>query len=93
MKSDDDTPRRPYRSERRREQARETRRRMLEAAGTLLAARGYAGTTIAAVAAEAGVAPETVYAAFRNKRTLVGELVRTAVRGDGSAPPAAAQAG
>ena len=66
---------------------------MLEAAGKLLAERGYAGTTIAAVAAEAGVAPETVYAAFRNKRTLVGELVRTAVRGDGSAPPAAAQAG
>ena len=65
---------------------------MLEAAGKLLAERGYAGTTIAAVAAEAGVAPETVYAAFRNKRTLVGELVRTAVRGDGSAPPTAAQA-
>jgi len=42
---------------------------MLEAAGKLLAERGYAGTTIAAVAAEAGVAPETVYAAFRNKPT------------------------
>jgi AcrR family transcriptional regulator len=93
MKSDDDTRRRAYRSDRRREQAQETRRRMLEAAGKLLAERGYAGTTIAAVAAEAGVAAETVYAAFRNKRTLVGELVRASVRGDGSAPPAAAQAG
>jgi AcrR family transcriptional regulator len=66
---------------------------MLEAAGRLLAERGYAGMTIAAVAREAGVAPETVYAAFRNKRTLVGELVRTSVRGDGSAPPASRQAG
>jgi len=92
MKSEDDTPRRAYRSHRRREQAQETRRRMLEAAGKLLAERGYAGTTIAAVAAEAGVAVETVYAAFRNKRTLVGELVRVSVRGDGDAP-AAEQAG
>jgi AcrR family transcriptional regulator len=66
---------------------------MLDAAGRLLAERGYAGTTIAAVAGEAGVAAETVYAAFRNKRTLVGELVRTSVRGDRSAPPAAQQAG
>jgi AcrR family transcriptional regulator len=91
--SEDGTPKRAYRSDRRREQAQETRRRMLEAAGRLLAKRGYAGTTIAAVAREAGVAPETVYAAFRNKRTLVGELVRTSVRGGASAPPAAQQAG
>jgi AcrR family transcriptional regulator len=93
MTSDEDTPRRTYRSDRRREQAQETRRRMLDAAGKLLAERGYAGTTIAAVAGEAGVAAETVYAAFRNKRTLVGELVRTSVRGDRSAPPASQQAG
>ena len=65
---------------------------MLAAAGRLLAAHGYAGTTIAAVAREAGVAPETVYAAFGNKRTLVGELVQTAVRGGDSAP-ASGQAG
>ena len=65
---------------------------MLAAAGGLLADHGYAGTTIAAVAREAGVAPETVYAAFGNKRTLVGELVQTAVRGGDSAP-ASAQAG
>jgi AcrR family transcriptional regulator len=92
MSKDDHPPRRAYRSPRRREGAQETRRRMLAAAGRLLAAHGYAGTTIAAVAREAGVAAETVYAAFGNKRTLVGELVRTSVRGDGSAP-AAEQAG
>ena len=57
---------------------------MLAAAGGLLADHGYAGTTIAAVAREAGVAPETVYAAFGNKRTLVGELVQTA---SGAATP------
>jgi AcrR family transcriptional regulator len=93
MMDDDDTPRRAYRSDRRREQAQETRRRMLDATARLLAERGYAGTTIAAVAGEAGVAVETVYAAFRNKRTLVGELVRTSVRGDRRALPAAEQAG
>jgi AcrR family transcriptional regulator len=93
MTDDEDTPKRAYRSDRRREGAQETRRRMLDAAGRLLAERGYAGMTIAAVAGEAGVAAETVYAAFRNKRTLVGELVRTSVRGDRSAPPASEQAG
>jgi TetR/AcrR family transcriptional regulator, regulator of autoinduction and epiphytic fitness len=91
--SEDGTSKRAYRSDRRREQAQETRRRMLEAAGRLLAERGYAGTTIAAVAREAGVAPETVYAAFRNKRTLVGELVRASARGAASAPPASQQRG
>ena len=42
--------------------------------------------SIAAIAAEAQVSEETVYARFRNKRTLLGELVRSAVRGDDSAP-------
>jgi AcrR family transcriptional regulator len=93
MVSEDGPSKRTYRSDRRREQAQETRRRMLEAAGRLLAERGYAGTTIAAVAREAGVAPETVYAAFRNKRTLVGELVRASARGAASAPPASQQGG
>lgn len=83
---------RAYRSPRRREQAADTRRRVLAAAARLLAGHGYAGTTIAAVAREAGVSAETVYAAFGNKRTLVGELVRVSVRGDDEAP-AAEQAG
>jgi AcrR family transcriptional regulator len=92
MKRDDGTPKRAYRSPRRREQAQETRRRMLAAAGRLLAAHGYAGTTIAAVAREAGVAAETVYAAFGSKRALVGALVQASVRGEEGAP-ASEQAG
>jgi AcrR family transcriptional regulator len=78
--------RRPYRSERRREQAEETRERVLEAAARLFIARGFESATISAIAAEAGVAPETVYAGFRNKRTLLGELIRAAVRGNDGAP-------
>ena len=89
---EDVKPRRPYRSQRRREQADETRARVLEAAARLFAERGFESATIAAIAEEAGVSPETVYAGFRNKRTLLGELIRAAVRG-GEASPVPEQAG
>jgi AcrR family transcriptional regulator len=83
---DDVKPRRAYRSQRRREQAEETRTRVLDAAARLFAERGFENATIAAIAAEAGVSPETVYAGFRNKRTLLGELIRAAVRGEEGSP-------
>lgn len=73
---------RRYNSARRREQAEETRRQILEAARRLFLERGYNGTTIEAVAAEAGVAVETVYAAFRNKRTILTRLFDVSVVGD-----------
>jgi AcrR family transcriptional regulator len=78
--------RRPYRSERRREQAEQTRDRVLAAAADLFTARGYAGTSIASIAATAGVAAETVYAGFGTKRALLGELVQRAVRGGDPRP-------
>ena len=65
---------------------------MLEAAARLFAERGFESATIAAIAEQAGVSPETVYAGFRNKRTLLGELIRAAVRG-GEASPVPEQAG
>jgi AcrR family transcriptional regulator len=83
---DDVKPRRRYRSERRREQAEQTRARLLDAAARLFDERGYESATIAAIAAEAGVSPETVYARFDNKRGLLGELIERAVRGDDPAP-------
>jgi len=73
---------RPYDSSRRREQARENRRRILGAAHGLFVTRGYGRTTIADVAAEAGVAPETVYAAFKNKPALLHRAWDVAVGGD-----------
>jgi len=76
-----DVKRRLYRSERRREQAEETRVRVLDAAGALFEERGYDGASIAAIAAAAGVSQETVYSRFGNKRALFGELVARAVRG------------
>lgn len=74
--------RRPYRSRRRREQASATRSAILEAAGELFQERGYSGTTIEAIAAAAGVATITVYAAFGSKRALLARLVEVSLVGD-----------
>lgn len=51
---------RPYQSELRRQQAQQTRERIVEAAADLFAAEGYARTTLAKIAAAAGVSTETV---------------------------------
>ena len=58
----------------RQRQALETRRLISEAAGRLFLERGYAATTIDAIAGEAGVAVSTVYAAFKNKRAILKEI-------------------
>jgi AcrR family transcriptional regulator len=81
-----DVKARRYRSERRREQAEQTRRRVLDAAARLFELRGYEGASIAAIAEEARVSQETIYARFQNKRTLLGDLVHRAVRGDDPTP-------
>lgn len=78
--------RRPYRSEHRRELAEQTRSRVLDAAAEVFADRGYGRASISAIAEAAGVSPETIYARFGNKRTLLGELVRRAVRGPDPLP-------
>ena len=73
---------RRYDSTRRRQQAEENRRRILDAAHELFVTKGYGGTTIAEIAAAAGVAVETVYAVFRNKPTLLHRAWDVAVGGD-----------
>ena len=67
--------RRPYRSPLRADQARETRRRVLAAAEALFLARGYAGTTVVAVAEAAGVSADTVYTAIGGKRGLLEGVI------------------
>jgi len=64
------------------EQATETRRRILRAAHDLFVVKGYGRTTIAGVADAAGVAAETVYAAYRNKPTLLRQVWYATFRGD-----------
>ena len=65
------TSRRAYHSPLRADQAQQTRRRVLEAARRLFVERGYAGTTVAAVADAAGVSPETIYLSLGGKRGLL----------------------
>lgn len=81
-----DVKKRPYRSERRREQAEQTREHVLAAGRALFLERGYEGASIASIADAAGVSVETIYARFGNKRAILGELVRRAVRGDDPRP-------
>lgn len=66
---------RAYRSPLREEQARLTRDRILDAALALFAAQGYGATSIAAIAREAGVVPETIYASLGSKRGIVDGLI------------------
>lgn len=66
--------RRPYHSPTRQRQAADTRRRILDVARALFRDAGYAGTTLDAIAAAAGVSPKTV-AAFGSKRGLLAALV------------------
>jgi AcrR family transcriptional regulator len=62
---------RPYASAVRKEQAALTRRRILDAAGELFVANGYGPTTIRQIAEAAGVAPDTVYATFGTKTSVL----------------------
>jgi AcrR family transcriptional regulator len=67
---------------RRGEQARATRRRIIDAAADLFIESGYAATTLEQVADRAGVAVQTVYFHFRNKHTVLEEAVDVAAVGD-----------
>src|SRR5207244_3057139 len=66
----------------RQEQAQRTRLRILDAAHRLFSEYGYAATTIERIAAEAGVAIDTVYAVFRSKRAVLSGLMARQVGGD-----------
>lgn len=58
-----------------------TRRRMVRAAYEQFCANGYAGTTIAAVAAAAGVAVPTIYYTFGTKASLLDAALGGAIIG------------
>src|SRR5260370_10455257 len=64
------------------ERARETRSRMLEAARELFVEHGYGATALQDVADRAGVAVQTIYFTFGNKRSLLKELVDVTIAGD-----------
>jgi TetR/AcrR family transcriptional regulator of autoinduction and epiphytic fitness len=73
---------RGYRSPRREMQARRTRARIIAAAAQRFLAHGYAGTTMRAVALDAGVALPTIELAFRTKARLLKAVIDVAIAGD-----------
>ena len=74
--------RRGYDSPRRREQAAETRRKILDAAAELFARDGYAAVAVPAIADRAGVALKTVYLAFGTKAGVLHGLWDVRLGGD-----------
>ncbi len=55
---------------------------MLHAANTLFLQHGYGATTLQDIADQAGVAVQTIYFTFGNKRSLLKELVDVTIAGD-----------
>jgi AcrR family transcriptional regulator len=72
---------RRYDASSRREQARRNRRRIIEAAERRFLDDGYALTTIAAIADDAGVSVDTIYKSFGGKPGLVRGVREQALRG------------
>ncbi|MBP2705033.1 TetR/AcrR family transcriptional regulator [Microbispora sp. RL4-1S] len=72
VKSEDKRTRRP----------KETRRRILDAARDLFVQHGYGATALQEIADRAGVAVQTIYFTFGNKRALLKELVDVSIAGD-----------
>jgi len=73
---------RQYTSTLRQQQASQTRARILDAAQRLFTLGSYGATTMEAIASEAGVATDTVYATFGTKAGLLHKLLDVRVGGD-----------
>ncbi len=80
---------RSYDSSGRQAAAAAARARVVDAAVECFAEQGYAGTTMAAVAARAGVSVATVHAAFGTKSALLKRAVDVAIAGDHAEVPVA----
>lgn len=62
--------------------AEETQRQIVEAARLLFVVQGYVATTIDAIAAEAGVAVQTIYNAVGPKAAVLSRLLDVTIVGD-----------
>ena len=80
---------RSYTSSVRSEQADATRSRVVRVADARFRADGYAATSVAAVARDAGVSSQTVYNVFGTKSALLKAAYDVAIVGDDDAVPLA----
>jgi AcrR family transcriptional regulator len=78
--------RRRYDARGRRAQAQRSRATIVDVARRMFLANGYAATTVAAIAADAGVSVETIYKAFGGKSGLVRAIRDQALEGAGPTP-------
>ena len=78
---------RTYTSDVRTDQARRTRRRVVDAAVGLFVEHGYAGTTIDAIATAAGVSRKTVFDSVGGKAQLIKLAYDFAIVGDDEPVP------
>lgn len=85
--------RRPYRSSVREERARANREAILEAARRRFVEDGYPRTSVASIAAEAGVSEDLLYLHFKSKRRLLVEVLSFAVTGEVDSPRVVEQEG
>jgi AcrR family transcriptional regulator len=70
----------------RRDRARRTQAHILQVAEEHFLRDGYAATTIAKIAAAAGVSVETIYKSFRGKPGLIQAIQRSGLAGAGPVP-------
>ena len=82
-------PQARYQSAVREQSARQTRQAIVAAAGELFTARGYAAASLADIAAAAGVARPTAFAAFGSKPALLRQVLDQALAGDDEPVPVA----
>ncbi|HET6742859.1 MAG TPA: TetR/AcrR family transcriptional regulator, partial [Kribbella sp.] len=78
---------RPYRTAKREEQARETRARIVAAARELLLGEGYAAMTVPLLATRAAVSPQTVYNSIGGKAEVVKAVYDVMLAGDEDPTP------
>jgi AcrR family transcriptional regulator len=84
----EEVKRRRYDATSRRAHSVETRRRIINAARELMVADGYRVTTVAAIAARAGVNVDTVYELVGRKPLLLREIIEQAISGTDHVVPA-----
>jgi AcrR family transcriptional regulator len=77
-----DVKARPYTSPLRAEQAKETRRRVRDAADTLFRERGFVATSMDDIATAAGVSRQTVFTAFGTKAGVLKDAFEVRLAGD-----------
>jgi AcrR family transcriptional regulator len=77
---------RRYDASRRQAAAAATQDRVLQVAEHLFLSGGYAATSVAAIAADAGVSAELIYKTFGGKAGLVREIQRRGLLGAGPTP-------